>query len=302
MLAQQAKLQGREEGGKFQRMRDIVYLNGKYLPSSEAWLSANDRGFIFGDGVYEVVAAYEGRFLEMDRHMDRLRYSLGEIRIRGVDVDSVAEAATELVSRNDLASAPMSIAYAQITRGVAPRAHAFPAGSVAPTIYMYAAPVVPKWDATRGCDAITVSDTRWSRCDIKTVSLLANCLANQQAHEAGAYEAIFIRDGMALEGTHTSLFAIVDGEVRTAPKSNYILPSITREIVLELCADAGIPHRETHVPESVLRSADEVFLAGTTTEVLPVVSIDGKPVGTGSPGEITRRLRQLYTDRRLAAA
>ncbi len=283
-------------------MADTVYLNGSFVPAGEAMVAANDRGFVFGDGVYEVIAAYEGKFFEMGRHLDRLRYSLGEIRIGGFDVDSVGPLAAELVLRNDLAGEAMSLVYMQVTRGVAPRAHAFPSGTVAPTVYMYAAPVVPKWNADLGCAAITVSDTRWSRCDIKTVSLLANCLANQQAHEANAYEAIFIRDGMALEGTHTSMFAVIDGEVRTAPKNNYILPSITREVVLEICADAGIAARETHISEAALRGADEVFLAGTTTEVLPVVTIDAKTVGNGAPGEITRRLRQLYTARRMAMA
>ncbi len=282
-------------------MKDIVYLNGQILPASEAKLGVNDRGFIFGDGVYEVIATYDGQPFEMKRHMDRLRYSLGEISIKGVDVDELGQKALELAAANNLDAAPMGLVYMQITRGCAPRTHAFPVGRVAPTVYMYAAPVVAKWDHKVGAAAITLSDTRWSRCDIKTVSLLANCMANQAAHDAGALEAIFIRDGMALEGTHTSMFAVVDGEVRTAPKTNYILPSITRELVLEICEEAGIPARETHIPEAVLRSADEIFLAGTTTEVLGIVKLDGKPVGMGKPGEMTRRLEQLYSERRLAA-
>ncbi|MBA3657196.1 MAG: aminotransferase class IV [Gemmatimonadaceae bacterium] len=282
-------------------MKDIVYLNGLLLPSSEAKLSVNDRGFIFGDGVYEVIATYDGRPFEMKRHMDRLRYSLGEISIEGVDIDALGEKALELAAANNLEAAPMGLVYMQITRGCAPRTHAFPVGKVEPTVYMYAAPVNAKWDHKVGAAAITLSDTRWSRCDIKTVSLLANCMANQAAHDAGALEAIFLRDGMALEGTHTSMFVVVDGEVRTAPKSNYILPSITRELVLEICDEAGIPARETHIPEAVLRNADEIFLAGTTTEVLAIVQLDGKPVGDGKPGVMTTRLRQLYSERRLAA-
>lgn len=282
-------------------MKDIVYLNGLLLPSAEAKLSVNDRGFIFGDGVYEVIATYDGRPFEMKRHMDRLRYSLGEISIEGVDIDALGEKALELAAANNLEAAPMGLVYMQVTRGCAPRTHAFPVGKVEPTVYMYAAPVNVKWDHKVGAAAITLSDTRWSRCDIKTVSLLANCMANQAAHDAGALEAIFIRDGMALEGTHTSMFVVVDGEARTAPKTNYILPSITRELVLEICDEAGIPARETHIPEAVLRNADEIFLAGTTTEVLAIVQLDGKPVGHGKPGEMTTRLRQLYSERRLAA-
>lgn len=283
-------------------MPETVYLNGKFLPASEAALGVNDRGFLFGDGVYEVVATYGGLPFEMRRHMDRLRYSLGEIRITGIDVDLLGQTALELARANNLERVPMGLVYMQITRGCAPRAHAFPPGDVAPTVFMYAAPVNAKWDHELGAAAITLSDTRWSRCDIKTVSLLANCLANQAAHEAGALEAIFLRDGMALEGTHTSLFVVVDGEVRTAQKSNYILPSITREIVLELCAESGIPVRETHIPEAVLRKADEVFLAGTTTEILGIVRLDGVSVGNERPGPLTQRLRQIYSDRRLASA
>jgi D-alanine transaminase len=281
-------------------MPEMVYLNGEILPASEATIGVTDRGFVFGDGVYEVVAAYEGEFFEMKRHMDRLRYSLGEIRISGIDVDKLGQAAVELFRANDLESEPMGLVYMQISRGCAPRAHAFPEGKVSPTVFMYAAPVRPKWTHEAGVEAITISDIRWSRCDIKTISLIPNCLGNQQAHEAGAFEGIFIRDGMALEGTHTSLFIVVDGEVRTAPKNNYILPSITREVVLEICAENGIPARETHIPDAVLRSAGEVFLAGTTTEVLSVVKLDGKKVGNGKPGPVANRLLQLYTERRLA--
>lgn len=283
-------------------MSDIVYLNGKFLPANEAKLGVTDRGFLFGDGVYEVIATYAGVPFEMKRHMDRLRYSLGEVRITSIDLHKLGDAALELVRVNKLESAPMGLVYMQITRGCAPRAHAFPAGNVSPTVYMYSAPVNPKWNHETGASAITLSDTRWSRCDIKTVSLLANCLANQAAHDAGALEAIFLRDGVALEGTHTSLFAIVDGEVQTAPKSNYILPGITREIVLEICAESGIPARETHIPESVLKKADEIFLAGTTTEVLGIVKLDGLKVGGGLPGKMTQRIAQLYSQRRVAAA
>ena len=280
--------------------RDIVYLNGEILPASEAKLGVNDRGFIFGDGVYEVIATYAGQPFEMKRHMDRLSYSLGEISIKGVDLEALGEKALELAAANNLEASPMGLVYMQVTRGCAPRTHAFPVGKVEPTIYMYAAPVNPKWDHAKGATAITFSDIRWSRCDIKSVSLLANCIANQAAHDAGALEAIFLRDGMALEGTHTSLFCVVDGEVRTAPRTNYILPSITREIVLEICAESGIPARETHIPEAVLRSADEIFLAGTTTEVLGIVNLDGNTVGNGKPGAISQRLLQLYSERRLA--
>jgi D-alanine transaminase len=165
---------------------------------------------------------------------------------------------------------------------------------VAPTVYAYAAPIVPKVDPAVGVTAITVPDRRWSRCDIKTISLVANCLANQAAQEAGAFEALLVRDGAVLEGSHTSLFAVFGGEIRTAPLTNYILPGITREALLEICRGAGIPAVEQPIQLEELLRADEVFLAGTTIEALPVVMLDGRPVAEGKPGPVTRRLRELF--------
>ena len=271
----------------------IVYFNGTYGPKDGVRISPDDRGFLFGDGVYEVARTYGGKLFALNRHMDRLTYSLDQLRIRGVDLENLKSVCTELLRRNDLGTRD-GVVYLQVTRGAAPRTHAFPNPAGPATVYGYAAPIAPKFDPLKGIAAITIPDIRWSRCDIKSVSLVANCLANQQAAEAGAFESVLVRDGVALEGSHTSLFAVIDGEVRTAPLTNYVLPGITRAIVIELCQSNGIPVRETPVYAQELPKADELFLAGTTTEVLGVVQLDGKPVSGGRPGEITNRLRELF--------
>ncbi len=184
--------------------------------------------------------------------------------------------------------------YIQVTRGAAPRVHAFPNPPVAPTVYVVTKPFKPKGDPRTGVSIITVPDQRWTRCDIKSVALLPNCLAAQQALDAGADEAVLVRDGVVLEGTHTSFFGVFGGVVRTAPKSNYILPSITRGVALELCREHGIPAEEAPIFLSELGSAEEMFLAGTTVEIMPVVCADGRPVGDGKPGPMVQRLLELF--------
>ncbi|MSR06968.1 MAG: aminotransferase [Gemmatimonadetes bacterium] len=270
-----------------------VYFNGSYQPKDAVRVSPDDRGFLLGDGVYEVARTYGGRLFAIDRHLERLRYSLGELRITGVAVDTLGQVFEELLRINGLMAGD-ALVYFQVTRGAARRAHGFPEPPVAPTTYGYAAPLALKFDHTKGVAAITVPDRRWARCDIKTISLVANCLANQEAQEAGAFEAILVRDGVALEGSHTNLFAVLGGEVWTAPLSNYILPGITRAILIGICRAAGMPVHERPIQVEEIRRADEVFLAGTTTEALGVVRLDGRPVGTGVPGPVTLRLRQLF--------
>jgi D-alanine transaminase len=185
----------------------------------------------------------------------------------------------------------------QVTRGSAPRTHHFPDPPVAPAVYLQAGPFKPKLDPAKGIAAITVPDIRWARCDIKTIQLLPNVLANQQARAAGVEDALFVRDGVLLEGSHSALFFVFGDEVRTAPKNNYILPSITRGILLELCRSSGIPAREIPVFVQDVPRATEAFIAGTTTEVMPLVQIDGRPLGDGTPGPVTRRLQQLFRGR-----
>jgi D-alanine transaminase len=281
---------------------DVVYFDGRYVLKNEVLVSPDDRGFLLGDGIYEVAAAYDGKFVALDRHMDRLRYSLREARIDESVADPLESVFTGLLERNGFADSGKSMVYLQVTRGAAPRTHAFPKTPVRPTVYGYAAPFPNMGDIDIGVGAILRPDLRWSRCDIKSISLMANVLENQRAKETGAFEAILVRDGLVLEGTHTSIFGVVDGEVRTAPLSNLILPGITRAIVIELCRDNDIALREEPMSEDELRRAEEVFLTGTTTEVLGIISLDGKPVGDGKPGPITVRLESLYrTAIRMAA-
>ena len=273
---------------------DIVYFDGRYVAKSEVRVSPDDRGFLLGDGIYEVAAAYDGRFVALDRHMDRLRRSLVEARIGASVADPMETVFQELLERNGFGESGKAMVYLQITRGVAPRTHAFPKSHPRPTVYAYAAAFPNMGDLPAGVAGITRPDMRWSRCDIKTISLIANCMANQEAKENGAFEAILIRDGVALEGTHTSFFGVVNGEVRTAPLSNLILPGITRELVIEAAERDGIEIKLNPLTEAELETADELFITGTTTEVVPITTLNGKPVGTGAPGPLTKRIMALY--------
>lgn len=273
---------------------EVVYFDGRYMMKNEVLVSPDDRGFLLGDGIYEVAAAYDGKFVALDRHMDRLRSSLREARIDESVADPLESVFTGLLERNGFAESGRTMVYLQVTRGAAPRTHAFPKTPVRPTVYAYAAPFPDMGDFSVGVGAIVRPDLRWSRCDIKSISLMANVLENQRAKESGAFEAILVRNGVVLEGTHTSIFGVIGGEVRTAPLSNLILPGVTRAIVIDLCRDNDIPIREEPMSEDELRSAEELFLTGTTTEVVGIISVDGKPVGAGKPGPVTVRLENLY--------
>lgn len=274
---------------------NVVYLNDKYLPKSEAAVPVEDRGFLLGDGVYEVVPFYEGVPFFMDRHLGRLRYSLGEVRI-DFDAASVADIARQLVARNGLDRADRSIFYVQVTRGVAPRTHYFPEKPVPPTVFAYAKqwtrPADDVW--ARGFTAVTVPDRRWTRVDIKTIQLLPNALAFQSAREAGADDAILVRDGVAIEGAHQNFWAVIDGVAVTHPATNLILAGITRGVVLEIARAEGIPVVERAIQLEELALAGEVFFTGATGEVRPCVRVDGRPVGDGKVGPVTRALSQAF--------
>ncbi len=280
-------------------MTDIAYFNGSFLPRADVRISPDDRGFLFADGVYEVIRSYGGRLFALEPHLRRLADGLAALGITGVEAHAVGGIARELLVRNGR-TADDALVYVQITRGAAPRSHAFPDPPPRPTAYASVTPFKPKADPARGVSVITVPDLRWTRCDIKAVALLPNCLAAQRAREAGALEAVFVRDGVAIEGTATSFFAVLAGEVRTAPRSNYILPSVTRAMTLELCAEHGIPHSETPIRLDDLAAADELFLASTTVEVMPIVQVDGRPIGGGVPGPVAARLLHLFRERTLA--
>jgi D-alanine transaminase len=286
-------------------MSDIVFLNGEYLPRELATIPIDDRGFYFGDAVYEVLRVIGGRYIEPERHVARLARGIRELELPdpaafGMDPMAAAEV---LLDRNDLRSGEATV-YIQVSRGVVtPRRHAFPPAGTRPTVLVSVAPFVPKTEqCTVGVAAITHPDLRWQRCDLKTVNLLPNVLANQQATARGAYEAILLRDGIATEGTHSSLFAVVGGELRTHPNGPWILPGVTRDVVLDLARAAGVPVREEAVTARELAVASEIFLTGTTTDVMPVTKLDGQAVGTGAPGSVTRQLAGLFAAHMAAEA
>lgn len=276
-----------------------VFLNGAYLPKSEATISVDDRGFLLGDGIYEVTPFYRGVPFGLDGHLSRLRRGLEWMRIDGVDVDALVDMHHQLIAKNELEGADRSLVYMQITRGAAPRTHYFPETTVTPTVYAYAKawsrPAEEIWG--RGFTAKTVPDRRWSRVDIKTICLLPNAIAFQDAKEAGADDAILVRDGIALEGAHQNFWGVFDGAVVTHPTTNHILPGITRAVVLQLARDAGMCVVERPIQVEELGVADELFFTGTTGEVRPCVEVDGRPVGDGTVGPVTRTLSEAFLAR-----
>lgn len=275
----------------------IVYLNGEYLPKEEAKISPDDRGFLLGDGVYEVTAFYEGVPFGLEGHMERLRRGLAWMRI-DFDVASLLPVHRRLIDENGLGDAETSLVYLQITRGAAPRTHYFPPEPVAPTVYLFAKawqrPSEERWN--EGFSAWLVPDHRWGRVDIKTINLLPNAMAFQQALDAGADDAILVRNGVAIEGAHQNFWGVFDGVAVTHPKTNHILPGITRAKVLELAAERGIPTEERPIMVEELPRAEELFFTGTTGEVRPCVKVDGRPVGDGAVGPVTRALAAAFRE------
>jgi D-alanine transaminase len=276
----------------------IVYLNGQFLPRSEAKLSVDDRGFFFGDGVYEVTRVVRGRLFEWDRHAKRLARGLRELRIEaGLDIDTIRSLQERLVRENGILEGQGTV-YLQITRGAAPRTHHFPPAGTPATVFLSATSFVPASDVrARGVAVTTYPDYRWSLCDLKTVNLLPAVMAKQFASDHQAFEAIFVREAVITEGSHTNVFGVLGGQVRTYPNSNYILPGITRDVVIELAHELGIPVSETPIYLHEVAALEECFLTGTTSDVMPVVTIDGKPVGSGRPGPITMRLYEALAQR-----
>lgn len=272
----------------------LVYLNGNFIPAEEATVSVDDRGFLFADGVYEVARVYGGRPYLMEAHLERMGRGLSALRIHGADLVAVGQAAERLVEKNGVDRD--GTIYVQVTRGSAPRRHAFPGHGTRPTVYIAAKPYTnhPREWFEDGVAAITYPDNRWARCDIKSIALLPNVLANQAAHAAGAFEALFVKDGVLIEGSHSNLWGVREGRLVTYPASNYILAGITRARVFELAAKLGMPAEEGMIYQEELPRFDELFLSGTTTEVMPIVSVDGREVVDGEPGPITRRLLEAY--------
>ncbi len=279
----------------------LVYLNGAFLPPAEARVSAFDRGFIFGDGVYEVIPVFGGRLFRLPHHLARLDHSLQEIRLRNPltpgEWQTIFQRLVDAVPSRD------QYIYLQITRGVAPRDHAFPA-QVTPTVFAYSQPLKtpPAEQIEQGIAAVTLADIRWRRCDIKAIALLANAMLRSEAIGAGAAEAILVRDGIMTEGSASNIFVVKNGELVTPPKGPFILPGITRDLVLELAATHRVPHRERSVREEELTSADELWLTSSTKEILPITRLNGQPVGDGKPGPLHARLLALYREYKQAFA
>lgn len=273
----------------------FCYFNGEYLPREDVAISPDDRGFLFADALYEVMRSYDGRLFQAEEHIERLNYGARELRFDVTDFRYLRGVANDLIARNDLKVGDALI-YIQITRGVAPRLHRFPPPGTPLTVYVAIRSFEPRADELRdGIAIVFVPDQRWARTDIKSVGLLPNVLANQQAHDCGAQEAVFIRDGVVMEGTHSNVFAVIAGKVISPPRTNYILGGITRKVVLHLCGKLGVPFRERPLFESEARQADEMMISGTTVEITPVVKIDGVNVGSGEPGPITRRLQEAFS-------
>ena len=277
----------------------MIYLNGEWMPIEQARIPVLDRGFIFGDGVYEVIPSYSGHPFRLREHLLRLQSSLDGVRIDNpYAIERWEQLVRDIVARNPWEDQGV---YLQVTRGVAPRDHAFPKGAKQ-TVFMMSNPLVtPSQELReRGVAAITVADNRWLRCDIKSVSLLANCLLRQSAVDAGAAEAVLLRDGQLTEGSASNIFVVSNGVIVTPPKSNFILPGITYDVVIELAQAQRLPLEVRQVSEAEVRAADELWLTSSTKEVLSISTLDGKPVGHGAgagrPGPVAARVYQLYQD------
>lgn len=272
----------------------IVYFNQQFIPKKEVRIEPDDRGFLFADGAYEVIRSYRGKLFKADEHVARLNRSLGFLRINLPGGVNFQEIGVRLIEKNNLQDEDAHI-YIQVTRGSARRKHAFPEEDIPATLYASASFFQrPVKKQEEGVKVILVPDNRWTRCDIKSIALLPNVLASQRAKEQNAEEAIFIRDGVALEGSHSSFCGVFNKRLTTAPKSNFILPGITREVVLQLCRGINITVDESPISVDQIKEADELMLLSTTLEVTPVVQVDDWKLGHGAPGAVTRKLQQAF--------
>jgi D-alanine transaminase len=272
-----------------------VFLNGKLLPLEHANVSVLDRGFIFGDGVYELVPVYSRVPFRLDEHLTRLERSLGEAKIR--NPYSRSQWRGHIYQLIDAQAFDDQGIYFQVTRGVAKRDHAFPK-NVEPTVFMMSNPLVnpPQEQVEKGAPAVSAQDNRWLRCDIKSISLLGNCMLRQLSAEVGANETILFRDGKLTEASASNVFVVKRGVILAPPKSNLILPGITYDVVAELAQANSIALEFKDIPEVDVRSADEIWVTSSSKEVLAIVELDGKRIGDGRPGPVFRRMYQLYQE------
>ncbi len=271
---------------------DTVYLNGQYLPLGEAKISVMDRGFLFGDGVYEVIPAYAGHLFRLEDHLVRLDNSLKSIRLQN---PHSREEWRNLLTPLLTAGVDQSL-YLQITRGTAPkRDHAFPQ-DVRPTVFAMVSGINPYADHDTGVKAISMEDSRWKLCDTKAITLLANVLLRQAAVDQGCAEALLFKDGFLTEGAASNAFAVLNGVLMTPPKSPAILPGITRDIILEIARKNNIPCSEQAITKADINTASEIWVTSSTREIIPVVELDGEKIGTGKPGPLWQTFFKLFQD------
>lgn len=268
----------------------IAYLNGTFLPLEQAHIPALDRGFIFGDGVYEVIPVYSGRLFRLDAHLRRLDNSLAAIRLSNpMTHEQWTTMLQQLVEKNQ--QGDQSI-YLQVTRGAAKRKHNFP-DKVTQTVFAMSEPLIDMPPST-GVSAITLDDIRWQLCHVKSIALLGSVLLRQQAVEQGAAESILLREGYVTEGAASNVFVIKDGVALTPPEGPFILTGITRDLIIESMQAANLSCQEAHITETALRNADEIWLTSSTREILPVIELDGQPVGEGKPGPVWQQAWDLF--------
>lgn len=282
----------------------MIYLNGEFMPLAEAKISVMDRGFLFGDGVYEVIPVYSRRPFRLPEHLARLTRSLDGIRL----ANPLSAAAWSALIEKIVAAAESDDqqVYLQVTRGAdSKRNHAFPK-QVTPTVFLMSEPLLPPPDEQRrqGIGAVSAADNRWLRCDLKSISLLANCLLRQLAVEAGCAETVLLRDGFLSEGAASNIFVVQNGVLLAPPKNHLMLPGVTYDVILELAAKHGLPHEVRDVLEEEVREADELWMTSSTKEVLPIVSLDGRPIGhgaaAGKPGPLFAKMLGWYQEFKVA--
>jgi len=275
---------------------EIAYFNGRYLPKENVNISPDDRGFLFADGIYEVIRWYKGFFYDMDGHLSRMKRSLKEIRISWTEEDSFPVIARELVRQNNLEKSS-ALVYLQVTRGSAKRSHAFPLPPTEPTVYAFAREFVPENKGKEsGVGVMLKEDIRWSRCDIKSIALLANTLCYQEALDKGFFECAFVRNGIITECSHSNIFFVTRGILFTHPESVYILPGITRKNIIRVARKTGVPVIEEAVSEKMVRDVQESFITNTSGEITPVITIDSMIIGDGIPGPVTRTIKERFND------
>ena len=276
-------------------MPDIGYLNGRFAPLEEIAISPDDRGFLFGDGIYEVIRTYHSVPAFWEEHYQRLLRSAQEVRIPfGIESADFNRLLTNGLKQSGYAECKI---YIQLTRGVAPREHGFPVNAE-PTVFLSFREMkaLPVESTHTGVKVITLSDIRWDRCDIKSLNLLPNVLAKQQAQEVSAFEAIFVRNGFVIEGATSNIFIVKDGQLRTPERNHFVLAGVTQQQIISLAQKNGLLVQFERISPEALYQADEVFLVGTTIEVLPVVKVDERIINNGIPGPVTKSLQESFSN------